>query len=149
MYKRQGINNHNFYAQAVYQQPINTTGFWELGFAQSYDQTDFQIDDFHRIITNNTQQFRAKLTGQYQEFFRWKTGLTFENQREELDIITTEEFHIGNTDRRSLAGYFEVDYFVNKKWLIRGGIRADSYEWQVPAVAPLSLIHISEPTRPY
>ena len=75
--ERLGINNHNFYAQAVYQQPISTSSFWELGFAQSYDQTDFQIDDFHRIITGNTQQFRAKLTGQYREFFQWKTGLTF------------------------------------------------------------------------
>ena len=144
--KNLGINNFNFYGQVVYQRPISTTNFWELGYAQSYDQTDFQIDDFHKITTGNTQQFRAKLTGQYQEFFRWKTGLTFENQREELDIFTTEKFHIGSTNRYSLAGYFEVDYYVNKKWLLRGGVRADSYEWQTPAFAPrLQINHIFSP----
>ena len=141
-----GINNHNFYGQAVYQQPIKNTGFWELGFAQSYDQTDFQVNDFHKILTGNTQQVRAKLMGQHREFFRWKTGLVFENQREKLDIINAEKIRVGSTNRHSLAGYFELDYYVNKKWLLRGGIRADSYEWQNPALAPrLQVNHIFAP----
>ncbi len=141
-----GINNNNFYAQAVYQQPVKTTGFWEVGLAQSYDQTDFQVDNFHKILTGNNQQLRAKLTGQYREFFRWKTGLTFENAREQLDIVDTEKIRIGTTNRQSLAGYFELDYYVNKKWLIRGGLRADSYEWQSPALAPrLQINHIIAP----
>ena len=144
--ERLGINNNNFYGQAVYQQPIGTTGFWELGYAQSYDQTDFQVDDFHKILTGNNQQIRAKLTGQYREFFRWKTGLTFENQGEQLDIISSEKIRLGNTNRESLAGYFEIDYYVNKKWLLRGGLRADSYEWQRPALAPrLQINHIIAP----
>jgi len=144
--ERLGINNNNFYAQAVYQQPVKTTGFWEIGLAQSYDQTDFQIDNFHKILTGNNQQLRTKLTGQYREFFRWKTGLTFENAREQLDIVDTEKIQIGETNRQSLAGYFEVDYYVNKKWLIRGGVRADSYEWQSPALAPrLQVNHIMAP----
>lgn len=144
--ERLGINNHNFYGQAVYQQPINNTGFWEIGFAQSYDQTDFQVDDFHKILTGNTQQLRTKLTGQYREFFKWKAGLTFENQGEQLDILTSEKIRIGKTDRKSLAGYFELDYYINKKWLLRAGARADSYEWQRPALAPrLQVNHIIAP----
>ncbi len=144
--ERLGINNNNFYGQAVYQQPVGTTGFWEVGYAQSYDQTDFQVDNFHKILTGNNQQLRAKLTGQHQEFFKWKTGLTFENQSEQLDILATEKFRIGQTDRKSLAACAELDYYVNKKWLIRGGVRADSHEWQRPALAPrLQINHIIAP----
>jgi len=144
--ERLGIHNHNFYGQAVYQQPMGATGFWEVGYAQSFDQTNFQIDDFQKVLTGNNQQLRTKLAGQYRELFRWKTGFTFENQEEQLDIFISEKIRLGTTRRKSLAGYFEMDYYVNKKWLLRGGVRADSYEWQRPALAPrLQINHIMAP----
>lgn len=131
-----GIQNNNTYAQAVYQEPMGKHGFWEAGISQNHDRTDFRIDDIHKYLIQFNTQARFKLTGQFKEIFKWKAGWIGERSYEKLDVLIDEKINFGKENRWSSAIYGEVDWFLNKDWLIRAGLRGDYYSSQDISINP-------------
>ena len=122
------ISNKNLYAQAVYQQPRGTTGLWEFGTSVGGNHDELTIDGVGKIIDQLDLQARASYSDNFKELAIWRAGIEQQSRHEQVDVSTGENlFNVGNITRHYTAAFAEADWYLNRKWMVRTGVRGDAY----------------------
>ncbi len=144
------LNNQNVYGQVVYQQPDGENGLWEFGAAVAMDQDRIGVNDFGRQLFQKNYQLRAKRSGQLGNIAKWTAGASFQDQFEEFSLSyeKSEFTPLQDLNRKTVAAFAEADWFLNKKWLIRTGLRYDHYLNSPAQVSPrFQISHIFSPNH--
>jgi len=123
-----GISNKNLYAQAVYQQPQGTTGLWEFGTSVGGNRDEFSLDGQLKIIDQVDLQGRATYSDNFKELAIWKAGIEQQARHEQVDVSTGENLlNVGDQTRHYTAAFIEADWYLNRRWVLRTGVRGDAY----------------------
>jgi hypothetical protein len=122
------ISNKNLYAQAVYQQPRGTTGLWEFGTSVGGNRDELGVDGNGKIVDQVDLQARASYSDNFKELAIWRAGIEQQSRHEQVDVFNGEnQINIGDFTRHYTAAFIEADWYLNRKWMVRTGVRGDAY----------------------
>lgn len=123
-----GISNQNLYAQAVYQQPQGVTGLWEVGTSVGSNRDEFTLDGQGKVIEQFDLQARASYSDNFKEIALWRAGVEQQARHEKVDISNGERMlNYGDQTRHYTAAFAEADWYLNRRWVLRTGLRGDAY----------------------
>ncbi|MFK8056559.1 MAG: carboxypeptidase-like regulatory domain-containing protein [Saprospiraceae bacterium] len=122
------ISNQNLYAQAVYQQPQGITGLWEVGTSVGGNRDEFTLDQGGKVIDQVDLQARASYSDNFKEVALWRAGVEQQARHEQVDVSNGEAMiNVGDQTRHYTAAFAEADWYLNRRWVVRTGLRADAY----------------------
>jgi len=122
------IQNKNLYAQAVYQQPQGTTGLWEVGASIGGNRDEFMLDGIGKNVDQVDLQGRVSYSDNFKEMAIWRAGVEQQSRHEVVDILSGEQLqNVGDITRLYSAAFVEADWYLNRKWMLRTGLRGDAY----------------------
>lgn len=142
------LDNLNTYTQAVYQAPAAENGMYEVGAALATNHDRFAGDGGAVELDQTDVQLRGTYADQLGEVARWKAGAEVQGRRETVSREIPEMTQLAEVDRVYAAGFAEADWYLSNKWVLRTGLRLDSYDGREHSVSPrLQLSHLITPTH--
>lgn len=142
------LDNLNSYTQAVFQAPAGENGVAELGAALATNHDRFQGDGAAVELDQTDVQLRGTYADQYRELARWNVGAEVQGRRETVGQEIPKLTQLAKVDRVYAAGFAEADWYLSNKWVLRTGLRLDSYDGDQHSVSPrLQLSHLITPTH--
>ena len=112
----------------MYHQPQGITGLWEFGTAVGGNRDEFSLDGQSKVIDQVDLQARATYSDNFREVALWKAGIEQQARHEQVDISNGESIlKVGDQTRHYTAAFFESDWYLNRRWVLRTGLRGDAY----------------------
>ena len=127
---RLSLSNQNLYAQARYQQASGRTGLWELGAAIGANRDLFGIDGSGKQIDQQDLQLRAVYSDNFKDIALWRAGVEQQARHEQVAVqpqANERMFEVGDVNRHYSAAFAEADWYLDTRWVLRTGLRADAY----------------------
>ena len=134
---RRSLDNLNTYTQAVYQQPsAGGSGLWEFGTAVATNHDRFTGDEQVTELDQTDLQARVTYADQFKEFALWRAGAEVQGRREAVGRNIPEMTRVAELEHVYGAGFAEADWYLASKWVLRTGLRVDSYDGEHTSVSP-------------
>ena len=142
------LDNVNTYTQAVYRAPAGDNGTWDIGGAVATNHDRFQGDGAAVELDQTDIQARGTYADQLRELALWRVGAEVQGRRETVAREIPELTRLAEVDRVYAAGFAEADWYLSEKWVLRTGLRFDSYDGRDNSLSPrLQLSHLFSPTH--
>ena len=142
------LDNVNTYTQAVYRAPAGDNGTWDIGGAVATNHDRFQGDGAAVELDQTDVQARGTYADQLRELALWRVGAEVQGRRETVAREIPELTRLAEVDRVYAAGFAEADWYLSEKWVLRTGLRFDSYDGRDNSLSPrLQLSHLFSPTH--
>ncbi len=125
-----GLDNYFVYGQSVYQEQRGTTGLWEFGLSGGANRDRLNIDG-QQIATDQLDVLaRATYSDNFRDLALWRVGVEHGQRRERVEVMAQQEFEgVATQSSFYQAAFAEADWFLASKWVVRTGLRGDSYNY--------------------
>ena len=133
---RRGLENLNGFNQAVFQQELGNDGLINIGLVQGSNHDVLSSDQGRKRLLQQDWQLRASYSDSWNDRALWRVGAETQLRSEKVEIDTNEWMRLASNQQEYAAGFAEADWFWQGRWVLRTGLRAESYDGSTPELSP-------------